>query len=66
MVRINYEAASVYTKMYTGKGNTIFDKFDILLMPVAHSSSEFSLVTCNFGKKELLYYDTLLSGEQKL
>ena len=34
--RIDYDAASFYTQRYMGKGNTIFDKFDQILMPVAH------------------------------
>lgn len=47
---ISYQSASVYTSKHIGKDNTIFDKFDIILIPIVIASGiETILININLA-----------------
>lgn len=61
--RIQYEAASHYTKPYIGKGQTIFDQFDQIVVPIVISIQEITVALIKLNKQEIWYYDTLVNGD---
>lgn len=61
--KIDYAGASFYTKNYMGKGKTIFDLFDLILIPVIVSPRETTLVCVNLVTKVITYFDSMLNGD---
>ncbi|CAD8093775.1 unnamed protein product [Paramecium primaurelia] len=60
---ISYQSASVYTSKHIGKDNTIFDKFDIILIPIVIASGlETILININLAQQTIYFYDSLING----
>ena len=54
--KINYYEANSFTFDYTGKGETIFDLFEWIIVPIAEFAFEYSVVAVNLKRRECYCY----------
>jgi hypothetical protein len=57
--QFEYDAVRMYTSKYCASGKTIFDLFDIILIPFNENRGEFKLVVVDLNKFKIHIFDPL-------